>query len=100
MPRFDARLSRLERQEGRVRSGDTQSLDVWLAAGTRPANLSAINETQGRLFRVKIDEALKPGVYALDWGALDGRLTIEKRIFLFEVAAENEEQVAPPLKNR
>lgn len=100
MPRDGARLSRLELGKGRVRSGDAQTLDVWLAAGTRPVDLSSIEETEGRLFRVKIDEALEPGVYALHWQALGGRFTIEKRIFLFEVAAENVGQVAPPPENR
>jgi len=97
---FDALLSRLEHGKGRVRSADAQTLDVWFAAGTRPVDLSPMEETGGRLFRVVLDEALEPGVYALHWGALTGYVTIEKRVFLFEVAAESADRLAPLPENQ
>ncbi len=84
-PRYDARLSRLHVAEAKLNVSDTYNFDVWTAAGTLRADLHAVDPAEELLLKLTLDRALDPGVYAVHWGALEGSMAVEDRIYLFEV---------------
>ncbi|MCH7960664.1 MAG: carboxypeptidase regulatory-like domain-containing protein [Candidatus Hydrogenedentes bacterium] len=87
-PRYNARLSRLRRAEAKLGAGDTQTFEVWTAGGTIPVDLVPVDEPEGMLLRLRTEQALDPGVYAVHWGALDGYTTLESRAFMLTIAPE------------
>lgn len=86
-PRYNARLSRLRRAKAKLGAGDTQTFEVWTAGGTIPVDLVPVDEPAGMLLRLRTEQALEPGVYAVHWGALDGYTTLESRAFMLTIAA-------------
>ncbi|MEK7793061.1 MAG: carboxypeptidase regulatory-like domain-containing protein [Candidatus Hydrogenedentota bacterium] len=87
-PRYDARLARLEALDAKIAANDAHTVAVWKPAETVGAELRPIDEAEGLLLALSIDKPLVPGVYAVHWGALEGRLSLETRAFLFEVEGE------------
>lgn len=85
-PRYDARLSRLSEVEARMGVGGVQKHAVWAPVGTLPAALIPIDEAERMLLQLRLEGPLEEGVYAVHWGALEGRKDLEKRIFLFRVS--------------
>lgn len=85
-PRYNARLSRLRRAKAKLGAGDTQTFEVWTAGGTIPVDLVPVDAPAGMLLRLRTEQALDPGVYAVHWGALDGFTTLESRAFMFTIA--------------
>ena len=92
-PRYDARLSRLVLADAAQPGSKIRAFPVWTAAGTVAADLIPIDEPQGTLLQLELNQPLEPGAYAVHWGALDGYTTLENRMFMFEVI---EPEPAPP----
>ncbi|MCH7908577.1 MAG: carboxypeptidase-like regulatory domain-containing protein, partial [Candidatus Hydrogenedentes bacterium] len=77
-PRYNALLSRLRRAQAKLGAGDTQTFEVWTAGGTIPVDLVPVDEPEGMLLRLRTEQALDPGTYAVHWGALlDGQSHLE-----------------------
>lgn len=93
-PRYNARLSRLEKLEVRRSTSDSETVTAWTEAGTMRADLRPIDEAEGLLLQLELDRGLEPGDYAIHWGALEGQQALEKRVYLFRV----EEPPPPPVK--
>ncbi len=89
-PRHDVRLSRLDQADAMLGMNPESKIPVWIAAGTMGATLRSIDEPGGMLLRLDLDRPLEPGVYAVHWGAMDGRTTLDDRAFLFEVTGPME----------
>jgi len=85
-PRYDARLSRLVRAKPMQPSSAAAPFEIWTAGGTIDADLVPVDSPRGMLRRLRIDRPLEPGAYAVHWGALEGYMTLENRVFMFEVA--------------
>ena len=121
MPRAGVTLHRFERKEivlEDVRQGTP--VKIWLPADAIPAELIAIDEPEGLLQQIRINQPLEPGVYAVHWGAFDSAEKKDPRMFLFSVrpnrtthAKENDtletapehksepqKEIAPPAKDK
>lgn len=85
-PRYDARLSRLVRAKPMQSAAKEAAFDIWTAGGTIDADLVPVDQPQGMLRWLRIDRSLEPGAYAVHWGALEGYITLENRIFMFRVS--------------
>ena len=85
MPRYDARLTRLQQRKAQLPQDESQTFDVWVPSGTISVNLEPLVPSDTSLLKVNLYEALEPGRYALHWGALDGYTTIDERMFMFEI---------------
>lgn len=85
MPRYDARLTRLQQRKAQLPQDETQTFDVWVPSGTISVNLDPVVPSDPSLLKVKLYEHLEPGRYALHWGALDGYTTIDDRMYMFEI---------------
>jgi hypothetical protein len=83
-PRYDAVLARLMPTEVAV-LGEGGELPVWTVAGTIKPPLEALPGSENQLFTLRLDDALEPGVYAVHWGALEGRSGVDSQAYLFEV---------------
>lgn len=94
-PRYDARLSRLQRVEAKVNAADAQSTSVWTEAGSVRGDLTRIDEAEGMLLQLEIARPLESGTYAVHWGALDGDPALENRIFIFRVDKDNDAVGSP-----
>ena len=86
-PRYNVRLSRMRRADAKLGPGDSHLFEVWTAGGTLRADLSPLDQPEGLLLKLRIDQPLEPGVYAVHWGALEGYTTIETIVFMFRVDA-------------
>lgn len=88
MPRYDARLSRLEQRE--VNIGPSKEavnlVDVWVSEATLRISLEPVDEPAELLTRVALPGSLEPGVYAVHWGGLEGFTAIDDHLFAFRVA--------------
>lgn len=93
-PRYDARLSRLVRAKPMQPAAKAAAFDIWTAGGTIDADLVPVDQPQGMLRRLRIDRPLEPGAYAVHWGALEGYITLENRIFMFQVSESQGEEGA------
>jgi len=88
-----------------VEGGRDTDIEAWVAADPLPVSAGPIDYPAQLLHRLRVDETLEPGVYAIHWGALEGRDDIERRMFLFRVPGaqtdesakegEDEEQDSP-----
>jgi len=85
MPRYDARLTRLQQRKAQLPQDETQTFDVWVPSGTISVNLDPVVPSDPSLLKVNLYEHLEPGRYALHWGALDGYTTIDDRMYIFEI---------------
>ena len=92
MPNYDVQCSRLEQSDVALPeapdAGNTER--AWLAEASVPCSVDVIDAPEGRLAELRCAQPLSPGVYALHWGALDGYLTTDPRVFMFAVVAEEE----------
>ena len=88
LPRYDARLSRLRQSDAKRAAGQKEIITVWIDAGTIRPKQSPIDAAKGLLQSLQLPAPLEPGMYAVHWGALEGYTALERRIFLFQVAAE------------
>lgn len=84
-PRYDARLARLQPETAQLHNDDSQTFEVWTAAGSVGIELDLVEPADPTLMKMNIEAPLQPGRYAVHWGALDGYDTIDPRIYLFEV---------------
>lgn len=101
--RYDVRLTRLKLRE--VYLGPSKSAEnlaeVWVADASFSARFEPIDQPANLLLRLVLSGPLTPGAYAVQWGALEGRSSVEEQIYLFEVvpppadSADTEENVAP-----
>jgi len=82
MPAYDLRLARLRHVKA---TGPEGGFDVWAAESNSPVEALPIDEPERVLVEIRLADNLIPGTYALHWGALDGRTSIESRAFLFTV---------------
>lgn len=96
-PRYGTLLSRLRREEAKIATKNSSAFQVWVAAGTEKVDLVPIDNPDGLLLRLQLVQPLEPGVYAVHWGALDGYLTLERRMFMFEVLTPRMPVEAPPV---
>lgn len=83
-PRYDAALSRLMETEVAL-IGEGAEEPVWTAAGTIKPDLLEIEGSDGQLREMRLDNDLEPGMYAVHWGALEGKSAVETQIYLFEL---------------
>lgn len=102
MPRYEARLARLEEAKAALRTGQEYALTVLTGAGAAPVSLEPLDQPEAMLLRVRFDDPLEPGLYGLHWGALDGETALDSRVYLFEIIAAAEEAAAtlPPAEGR
>ena len=89
-PRYDARLTRLVAAEAKQPASESGAFEVWTAGGTVDADLAPVDQPAGMLRRLRIDQPLEPGAYAVHWGSLEGYDTLDTRMFMFEVVAEQD----------
>jgi len=88
MPRSGVFLHRLERSEIILEDSRTgTAVRIWLPVESLPAELLAIDEPEGLLQQVHFDHPLKPGVYAVNWGAFEGAAGNDPRMYIFSVLA-------------
>jgi hypothetical protein len=85
MPRYDARLTRLQIATAQVPQDASQTFPVWAPAGTIPVSLDPVVSSDTDLLHLKLLAPLEPGRYALHWGALEGYTTIDDRMYMFEI---------------
>jgi hypothetical protein len=101
MPIQGVRLCEMELTEAlRQETPDRVSpVEVWAQGQTVSVSLTPIDE-EGLLLEVVLSAPLAPGAYALHWGALEGDATLDKRLFLFNIAESkpvaSEESQSPP----
>ena len=84
-PRYDARLTRMQRKTAQLPQDDSQTFEIWSAGGTVGVDLVPVVHSDPGLLKLDILEPLQPGRYAIHWGALDGYTTLDERIFMFEI---------------
>lgn len=72
---------------------------AWVKKRDVPVETAMLDEIREQLYQVVLNEPLTPGVYAVHWGALDGNLDMDSRLFYFRYedaavlsAAESKEQ--------
>jgi hypothetical protein len=87
MPRYDARLTRLQLRKAQLPQDETQTFDVWVPAGTIRVDLDPLVPSDTSLLKLNLLDPLDPGRYALHWGALEGYTTIDDRMYMFEIIA-------------
>ncbi|MCX5758148.1 MAG: hypothetical protein NTU83_06510 [Candidatus Hydrogenedentes bacterium] len=95
VPAYDIRLARLRPVKA---TGPEGGFDVWTVQTSIPVEVAPIDEPERYLVEIRIADPLKPGTYAVHWGALDGRKSTEPRAFLFAVEEPNQpaEAVSAP----
>jgi hypothetical protein len=92
-PRYDARLTRLGLKKAQLpidtsvgeAGKEKRTFEIWGALGTVGVDLVPVVHSDPGLLRLEILEPLQPGFYAVHWGALEGYMTLDERIFMFEV---------------
>lgn len=84
-PRYNARLSRMRKAKAKLGPGDAHLFEVLTAGGTIRVNLVPLDQPEGRLLKLRIEQPLEAGTYAVHWGALEGYDTIETKIFMFRI---------------
>ncbi|HIJ65571.1 MAG TPA: hypothetical protein HPP77_06415 [Candidatus Hydrogenedentes bacterium] len=87
LPRYNARLCRMRLVESEFIEFERQTPveKLWLADQAIDVVAQVIDEPKASLIRLQILYPLEPGVYAVHWGALEGRRDLEPRAFLFSV---------------
>jgi hypothetical protein len=85
MPRYDARLTRLQEKVAQLPQDDSQTFNIWSSGGTVSVDLVPVVHSDPSLVKLDILEPLQPGRYAVHWGALEGYTTLDERIFMFEI---------------
>lgn len=85
MPRYEARLTRLRTATAQLKEGQDYTFDVWARGGSIPVRLVPVDEPEGLLMKVVVDEPVEEGAYALHWGAMVGDTVLEPRAYLFEI---------------
>jgi len=87
MPDWDVRFCRMEMKELYVPlpGGGLEEAQVLAQIKTIPVRLLAIDQPDRLLYQLELSEPLKPGTYAVHWGALDGATENDPRIFMFSV---------------
>jgi carboxypeptidase family protein len=87
MPSYDVRFCRIDSTElTKVRPrGREEQVEVLTNVRTIPAALEAIDQPDGLLRQLRLPGSLEPGSYAIHWGALDGRTSLDPRAFTFDV---------------
>ena len=102
VPRHQAELSRLRETELVLAGSQAEGAPIraWVPDDGVPLTLAAIDEPEGLLQQVCLPGPLEPGVYAIHWGALEGMVEFESRMFVFaiegEEQTEEEEAAAEP----
>jgi len=98
IPRSGASLYRMRSLDMRVMGPREQEVPVegWVPAHAVAVSMAPIDEPDGLLRVMQLEEPLAPGRYALHWGALDGDRDLDQRVFFFDVVepveAEEEEE--------
>lgn len=87
LPRYDARLTRLRQADAKLSAGAVETVPVWVPSGALGADLAPLDQPKGMLLRLRLDQPLEPGAYAVHWGALAGFSTLEERVFTFTIEA-------------
>lgn len=90
MPRYEARLTRLRVATAQLKEGQDYTFEVFARGGSTPVRLMPVDQPEGMLMQVVVDEPFEEGVYALHWGALVGDTILEARAYLFEIGDASE----------
>lgn len=90
MPRYEARLTRLRTASAQLKEGQDYSFEVYARGGSIPVRLMPVDEPEGMLMKVVVDEPIEEGAYALHWGALIGETILEPRVYLFRIGDAEE----------
>ncbi|MGI6458863.1 MAG: carboxypeptidase-like regulatory domain-containing protein [Candidatus Hydrogenedentales bacterium] len=87
MPDWDVRLCRMDLTERYVQlpGGGLEEAQVLAPTRELPVQLVPIDQPEGLLRQVELPGPLEPGTYAVHWGALDGEVDKDPRIFAFSV---------------
>jgi len=96
MPSYDAKLCRLAAVEAAAPESPALKDKVWAFSESVPLAMAPVDEPERLLWEVRLMGPLDPGIYALDWGALDGYTSTDERIFVFAVAQASGESSIPP----
>lgn len=88
MIRSGISCSRLEKRSVKPIGLGSKSppIEIIVPTATITIEQVPIDEPEHRLVQLRFAESLKPGMYAIHWGALRGYTTTDKRIFTFIVA--------------
>lgn len=92
VPPYDMRLARLRPVKV---TGPEGGFEVWTVETAIPVEAVPVDEPERYLVELRIVDPLKPGTYAMHWGALDGRKSAEPRAFVFTVEDPNQPVQAP-----
>ena len=87
MPDWDVRLCRMDLTERYVPlpGGGLEEAQVLASMKELPVRLLPIDQPEGLLRQMELPGPLEPGTYAVHWGALDGAVDKDPRIFAFSV---------------
>ena len=98
MPRFDAKLCRLDKQDMRPTDSPDPDFTIpaWIPAEEIPLTAEPVDEPEATLVQLSYPSPLEPGVYAIHWGALNGFAAAEARAFIFRVVGPEEPQASGP----
>ena len=105
MKPYDAQLTRLEQidaaeldenREGPEAKAGEFPERVWVAAASVAVSSVVLDEENRALLELRLEESLVPGIYAVHWGGLDGHLSTDSRVFLFQVKEPDAERKPSP----
>ena len=75
--------------------GGEDTVNVWEAGEPVPMAEVQIDDIDGLLVQIKPVNPLRPGAYAIHWGALEGQSSPEPRMFFFSVGEDLRPVAAP-----
>lgn len=87
LPPSDVRVSRMRLVDLTLKTPyeGADAVEAWVPVGDVPAVLAPIDEPDRLLTQVRLANPLKPGAYAVHWGALEGLTESQAPIFFFNV---------------
>lgn len=89
MPPYDARVTRVAVETVRLidAGGKSYERDLWVPERRVSAYPEVIDPPDKLLIRFALEDPLEPGVYAVNWGALEGYAVTDEHAYAFRVAA-------------
>jgi hypothetical protein len=80
-------LHRLEKREITLIREGAQATDIeaYVSVEAVPVGTAPLDYPARLLHRVTLPGSLLPGIYAINWGALEGHSDYDSRMFMFEV---------------
>ncbi len=95
LPTYNIALSRLDMVEAPLEDLENQTAIYWIPVQDIPISARPLDEPEGKLTHVRLFEPLKPGNYAVHWGALKEQSPLDSRAYLFNVLGDMPKD-APP----